>query len=300
MSQLRHDPLSGHDVIVAAGRAARPTTFADGSPADAAGIEGCPFCPGHEARTPPEIARTGPGEPNTPGWRVRVFPNLYPIVDAHEVVVLTPDHQRSFADLDDTEATEVVTMLRDRVHARLEAGCAYGVAILNHLRGAGASISHPHAQVFALDVVPAAVDASLARVRDAQHDLVLRDADAALLVVTRHGEITTWCPHASSSPFQIRLAHDGAGARFDHAENEVIAAIAIALRDALECVRATLGDVPYNVVVHTAPRDRAPFHWYVEVVPRLSVVAGFEYATGILVNTVAPDAAARDLREVST
>jgi UDPglucose--hexose-1-phosphate uridylyltransferase len=100
MSQLRHDPLSGRDVIVAAGRAARPTTFVTEPTADTGLVE-CPFCPGNEEETPPEVARVGGGAPNGPGWMVRAFPNLYPIVDAHEVVVLSPDHHRSFADLDD-------------------------------------------------------------------------------------------------------------------------------------------------------------------------------------------------------
>jgi len=298
MSELRHDPLSGHDVIVAAGRAARPTSFAPASH-DAAGAQGCPFCPGHEAETPPEVARIGPGAPDTPGWRVRVFPNLYPIVDTHEVVVLSPDHQRSFAGLDDDEAVEVVTMLRDRVHAHLRGGHVYSVAILNHLRGAGASIAHPHAQVFALDTVPVAVGEALTRVRAAGTDLVARDAANADLVVARDGGIVLWCPYAATAPYQLRLAHDRAGARFDEAADAVLADVAVALRDALTRLRAVLGDAPYNVIVPTAPRGDAPFHWYVEIVPRLTVVAGFEQATGILVNTVPPDISAHELREAA-
>src|SRR3974390_2335513 len=141
MSELRHDPLSGRDVIVAAARAARPTTFATAGD-DASSDGSCPFCPGEESRTPPPGARTGGGEPDGPGWAVRAFPNLYPIVDTHEVVVLAPDH-RSFADLDAHEATAVVGGLRDRVHTPLEAGHPYGVAIVNPLRAAGASIAHP-------------------------------------------------------------------------------------------------------------------------------------------------------------
>jgi UDPglucose--hexose-1-phosphate uridylyltransferase len=298
MSERRHDPLSGHDVIVAAGRAARPTSFAPASP-DTAGPQGCPFCPGHEAETPPEVARIGPGAPDTPGWRVRAFPNLYPIVDTHEVVVLSPDHQRSFAGLDDNEAVEVLTMLRDRVHTHLQAGHVYSVAILNHLRAAGASLAHPHAQVFALDAVPAAVDEALARVRAAGTDLVVDDAVHADLVVASDGQVTLWCPYAATAPYQLRLAHGRAGARFDEAADEVIADVAIALRDGLRRLRSVLGDAPYNVIVPTAPLGDAPFHWYVEVVPRLTVVAGFEQATGILVNTVPPDVSAHELRGVA-
>jgi len=294
MSQLRHDPLSGRDVIVAAGRAARPTTFAIGSDEGASSGE-CPFCPGAETKTPPEVARAGGGSPDGPGWQVRAFPNLYPIVEAHEVVVLSPDH-RSFADLDDHEAIAVVRVLRERVHAHLEAGHVFGVAIINHLKAAGASIAHPHAQVLALDVVPRAVEEAVVRVRDAGIDLVRADAAPEELVVSRHEGVTTWCPYASAAPYQLRIAHDDAGARFDLADDAVLDAIAVALRDALRSLRDALGDAPYNVVVHTAPRGATTFHWYVEIIPRLTVPAGFEQATGILVNIVPPDQAAEILR----
>ncbi len=190
-------------------------------------------------------------------------------------------------------------MLRDRVHAHLQGGHVYSVAILNHLRGAGASIAHPHAQVFALDGVPAAVVEALARARAAGSDLVAADAARDDLVVTRGEAVACWCPYASTAPYQLRLAHDRAGARFDEAADAVVAAVAVALRDALTRLRSALGDVPYNVIVPTAPRGDAPFHWYVEIVPRLTVVAGFEQATGILVNTVPPDVSAHELREVA-
>jgi len=299
MSQLRHDPLSGADVIVAAGRAARPVTSAPMAPVGAA-IATCPFCPGHESETPPEVARTGSGAADTPAWRVRAFPNLYPIVDAHEVVVLSPDHSRSFADLDDDAAVEVMTMLRDRIRVHLGAGCAYGFAILNHLRAAGASIAHPHAQVFGLEVVPTGVEAAVARVRDAGHDLVAADAAFESLVVAREHSVTTWCPHASTSPYLMRLAHDDAGPRFDAATDTMIAEVARAVRGALVRFRAIIGDAPYNLVTHTAPPGTEPFRWYVEIIPRLSVAAGFEQVTGILVNSMPPEAAARDLREAAS
>ena len=298
MSQLRHDPLSGLDVIVAAGRAARPVTFPPRSEAGTGLLE-CPFCPGNEAETPPEVARVGGGAPNGPGWMVRAFPNLYPIVDAHEVVVLSPDHDRSFADLDDEEAAAVVRLLRDRVCALVDAGHAFGFAIVNHLREAGASIAHPHAQVFGLEVVPRAVEEALARTAAAGVDLVEVDRAGDDLVVAHDGQVTVWCPRASGSKYLVRISHADAGECFDLASDAVVGDVALALRDSLRRMRALLGDAPYNVVVHTAPRHHAPFHWYVEVTPRVSVVAGFEQATGVLVNTVPPEDAAVALRAAS-
>ncbi len=105
-----------------------------------------------------------------------------------------------------------------------------------------------------------------------------------------------WCPHASGSPYLVRVAHSRAGAQFDTSDDDVLAATALAVRDTLARLDLALGDPPYNLVVHAAPPGAEPFHWYVEIVPRLAVVAGFERATGILVNAVPPDRAAHELR----
>jgi UDPglucose--hexose-1-phosphate uridylyltransferase len=285
-------------VIVAAGRAARPVTFAPRAGEGDALVE-CPFCPGHEEQTPPEVARIGGGDPDGPGWMVRAFPNLYPIVDAHEVVVLSPDHHRSFADLDDHEAQAVVRLLRDRVCTHLDAGHVFGFAIVNHLRDAGASIAHPHAQVFALEVVPRAVEEALDRVAAAGVDLVEVDSASDDLVVAHEGEVTVWCPRASTSKYLFRISHAEAGPHFHLASDDLTDAVAVALRDALRRLRTVLGDAPYNVVVHTAPQGARPYHWYVEVTPRVSVIAGFEQATGVLVNTAPPEDAAIALRAVA-
>src|SRR5262245_8235139 len=130
-SELRHDPLTGRLTIVASGRAGRPRTVArDESDGDAdRGV--CPFCDGHEAMTPPEVYRVGPGARDTPGWRVRVVPNLYPIVadeaGTHEVVVLSPDHDRAFGALGDDAVLEVAHVVRDRAALHIRSGSAYAV-----------------------------------------------------------------------------------------------------------------------------------------------------------------------------
>jgi len=309
MSELRHDELTGRSVVLAAGRAARPHTLKRPKPRDI-GTEACPFCPGHEAETPPEIMRTGDGAGLEPGWRVRVFPNLYPIVGgpdahdgttgAHEVVVLSPDHQRSFARLDADAAVEVVSVLRDRVRAHLDDGRAYAAAIVNHLRPAGASIAHPHAQVFALDFVPPAVAAQQERFERAGLDLVARETAAIGehgVAIAPDGTPAVWCPYASPSPYVMRIAHARSGASFAHADDAEIAAVALAVRDALRRLSTALDDPPYNLAVLTAPRAPAPwFHWYVEIAPRVTVTAGFELVTGLDVNTVRPEHAAAELR----
>jgi len=186
------------------------------------------------------------------------------------------------------------------VRTHLDAGCPYALPTINHLQAAGASIVHPHAQVFGLGFVPEAVEGALARFEAAGTDLVKADAADDELVVARRGAVTTWCPPASTARWMFRVAHDGAGPEYDAADDDVITEVGFALRDGLaRLARVIGGDVPYNMVVHGAPRGHEPFHWYLEVTPRLSIVAGFESATGILVNSTPPEQAARDLRQAS-
>jgi UDPglucose--hexose-1-phosphate uridylyltransferase len=294
-TELRFDALSGHHVIVADARAARPHQFHADEPTGVSSVDDCPFEPGHESMTPPEIARTGPGLPGTPGWRVRVFPNRYPITDAHEVVVLSPDHEASFARLGDGAAIEVVTMLRDRVAALLRSGQAAAVAILNHKREAGASLPHPHAQVVGTAFVPPGIEAAVHRFEASTVDLVLDDLAHDADLVLSGGDTPVWCPYASSSVYQMRAALAAAGPHFHLATDDEVAAIAVTVRAALAALSRALGDAPYNLVVHSAPPGRDTYHWYVEITPRLSVVAGFEQATGLLVNSVSPERAARTL-----
>ncbi|HEY7440746.1 MAG TPA: hypothetical protein VIC35_15235 [Acidimicrobiia bacterium] len=302
MSELRHDAISGLPVILAVDRAARPFTVSAVEP-DPAGTLVCPFCPGHEHETPPEVARTGTGAPQTPGWRVRVVPNLYPIVPTHEVVILSPDHQTSFGGLTDEQAVEVLTVLRDRSSHHLANGNKYVQVLVNHGRAAGASIAHPHAQIIALDFVPPAPTEAIARFDAGGGDLVARELAAArdtgLLVLD--GPSPAWSPPAAAVPYSLRVAHRSTRARFDEATDAEIGVVAVALRDAVALVDRVLLRPPYNLIVHTAPPDvrAGEFHWYVDIVPRVTVIAGFEQGSGVFVNTVAPEAAAEALRAVT-
>jgi UDPglucose--hexose-1-phosphate uridylyltransferase len=327
MPELRYDAISGRAVIVAVERAARPFTVAPADPTLSESSD-CPFCAGRETLTPPEVFRTGDGSPDTPGWNVRVVPNLYPIVapadspnaaadssdrskrgmvtpatGAHEVVVLCPDHRKSFGRLDDAEATDVLTVIRDRIRHHLAAGHSYVQAFVNQGRAAGASIAHPHAQLVALDLVPPAVEAGLDRFLAARADLVaheLADARRDGLVIV-DGPALAWNPFAAGCPYGMRVAHRSTRARFDEATDAEIGVVAVALRDALAALHALLGEPAYNVVLRTAPPDRpaGEFHWHLDVLPRTGVVAGFEEGTGILVNVVPPEQAAVHLREAT-
>lgn len=303
MPELRRDPITGRLVIVAPERAARPDTFRVAADPLPAAVETCPFCPGHETMTPPEVARAGTGAPDTPGWRVRVVPNLYPVVGdgvagAHEVLVLSTDHDRPFATLTDEQAVEVLTVARARAGTHLAAGRAHVQVFVNHGKAAGASIEHPHAQIIGLDFVPPEIGAEMQRFAAAGCDLVegaLDDARGSPFELLT-GDVVAWCPPASASPFEVVVAHARAGRRFDEAPDGHVAGVALATRDVLAALREVLGEAAYNLTVNTAPRVGGTGHWYVRITPRLTVTAGFEQATGVFVNIEPPEVAAATLR----
>jgi UDPglucose--hexose-1-phosphate uridylyltransferase len=307
--ELREDPLTGDQVILAPGRARRPDTHRGAAPTRDVSprVGSCPFCPGNEHQTPPEVQRTGSGAPDTPGWRVRVVPNLYPIVGgsvpgAHEVVVLSPDHATPFGRLHDDAAAEVFAVLRERAAHHLAAGLAHAQPFVNCGKAAGASIEHPHAQLIALGFVPPNVEHAVQRFARRGHDLVALAIDDALDGThgVLQGSALAWCAPASLSPYEVLVAHPASSARFDHAPDQEVAAVAHATRRAVAAISEVLDDPPYNIVVHTAPAtERRHFHWYVRVSPRLGVAAGFEQGTGLFVNTVPPEMAAAELREAA-
>ena len=325
MVRVRVDPLTGNTVVVAPGRAVRPDTLrqaparGEGAPASVAGD--CPFCPGNEHLTPPEIARTGLGAPGTPGWRTRVFPNRYPIVDGappprvaaaddlrperaidgtHEVVVLSPDHGRSLGLLDHAQVTEVLTVLRDRARAHAAAGRRATQVFVNHGAEGGASLAHPHAQVIAVDLDPPAVRDELARITTRAGCLVCREisrhADDPDLVVATAPEVELWCPWASGTAYETMLAPRRHRARFEDADDE-LAAIAEVLREGLARLDRVAPGAAYNLAVHSRPAGVVDdYHWHVHLWPRLQRDAGFERGSGLLVQVVEPERAAAELR----
>jgi UDPglucose--hexose-1-phosphate uridylyltransferase len=308
MQELRTDGLTGERVIVAPGRATRPEVFraaAGASAPPSTPPDSCPFCEGHEAMTPPEVARVGGGAPDTPGWQVRVVPNKYPIVGdgvpgAHEVIVLSPAHDHEIDALPLDAATAALVAVRERAAHHLDSGCAHAQPLLNHGRASGASIEHPHAQLIALAFTPPEVDKLLARFDDAGRDVVADEIAAARggPGLVRDADAVTWCSPGAISPFRTRIAVPAAGARFDRAADGEVRAVTEALQHLLARLHDALGEIAYNVVVNTAPRDdQRPFHWWIDVVPRIGVYGGFELGTGVWVNPMAPETAATTLRE---
>jgi UDPglucose--hexose-1-phosphate uridylyltransferase len=254
----------------------------------------CPFCEGHEERTPPETfaIRPGGGAADTPGWTVRVVPNLYPVFEHHEVVVSTPRHVRSFAELTEDEVAGVAAAWRERALVARDRGFEYVHAFLNEGREAGASLPHSHTQLVWLKEAPPAVLAE-----DGNGDCtVCRHVEAELasaerLVLERDG-LVALSAYGGRLPYELLIA------RLDHPqgtafESELLTPALSLISEALGRLRAVEGSAPVNAWLH----DHG--HWHIEVLPRLTVFAGIELGAGIYVNSLAPEDAAAELRDAS-
>lgn len=326
MNELRVDPLTGLKSIIAAGRATRPGGGFSVEPAPPLDSERDPFLEGHEDRTPPELwaLRPGGGAPDTPGWLVRAVPNLYPAVtaapaapmsDSHpdlftaqapagaqEVIVNAPEPFTSLADLSAEQAATAVEGWRERMRAHEDAACMH--LLVNERREAGASLPHTHAQLYALDWVPAAVARERERFGayatrtmggNLLGDLVGEEVRRRERIVAIDDEAVLMAPYASRVPFQLMLAPRRTRPRFE-AEGPSGAGL---LHDALLRLRRRLGaSPPLNLWVRTAPRGADPFCWRIDILPRLTHLAGLELGVGVNLCVIAPEQAARELREV--
>ena len=235
MPEYRHDAILDRRVIVAADRAARPYTTADGADRRT-GPDALPVLSRATSTRPrprpvaPVTARptrrAGASASCRTSTRSSARPEAGDATGAHEVVILCPDHDRDFAALDDDQATELFLVLRDRVRFHLDAGRAFASAFVNHGRGAGASIEHPHAQIVAPDRPAEAVVAMTERFTT---DLVAARARRRPPRPTSWsstGPRPAWCPPASWSPYQMRVAHRSTRARIDEATDAEIAVVA--------------------------------------------------------------------------
>jgi UDPglucose--hexose-1-phosphate uridylyltransferase len=270
--ELRINPLTGERVLFAPERAARRSAFGDVSE------ERCPFCPGNEGDTPPELARTG--EP----WRIRVFPNKYPPVAGAEVIVESPQHDARFHDLSDAEAVVRTYVERIRHHA----GAEYVALFKNEGARSGASIPHLHSQVVPLPFVPPRVEREL---RGFVDGCPLCELPGSVIDET---ETLVWLtPHASAFAWQqwiLPKRHVSDITRFDDRELRDLATL---LRRAS---RASHARGAYNWTFQNFMRH-GEAHCYVDVIPRRAVIAGLELGTGTFVEIIDPAAAARSLRE---
>ena len=342
MSILRKDPLSDSWVIFSEERTIRPQLFIHPETRPPMPVASyCPFCPGHESDTPPEIRAHRPngGQPNGPNWQIRTIPNKFAVlrveeplrrhgdgiydsmegVGAHEIIIETPNHDSDIVSYPLDHLVRVLAMYRERTaDLTRDERLRYIQLFRNYGFAAGQAVSHPHSQLIALPIIPSSVQDVIRSVRehfDQKERCLLCDIvsqeikDRSRLIFENDGFICV-CPYAAKFPFEAHIYPKRHQAYFRAIADEELPQFAQALQIVLKALKNALADPPYNYILHFAPNYSGDqyeklqkqiadeFHWYMEVIPRVTRLAGFEVGTGCFINPTLPEKAAAYLREM--
>ena len=334
MPEFRKDPVVGRWVIIATERSRRPTNFTTVPTPRSSGF--CPFCPGNEDKTPPEVYAVRPDStpPNSIGWSVRVIPNKFPAlqiegdldrrgeglydkmngVGAHEVIIETPSHQTDFSDLSVAQLEDVFEAYRQRMlDLYQDRRFRYVLIFKNHGEQAGATLEHSHTQLIALPVVPRNLQDEFDGARRYYElkercvfcDIVAQETEEGngRRVVSMSDRFVALEPYAPRFPFETWILprrHDSSYQTI--AGREELRDFAGIVRDTMQRLNQALDRPPYNFVIHTSPHaegDLEYYHWHLEIMPKLTRVAGFEIGSGFYINPTTPEDAAHYLREIT-
>jgi len=329
MPELRKDPVNGRWVIIATERGARPSDFKSAPQVISRGF--CPFCEGNEDKTPPEIvALRAHGGRDSRGWRVRVVPNKFPAlqiegelnkrgegiydlmhgIGAHEVIIETPEHETTLTRLSVEHIEEVLWMYSERLNdLKNDRRIVHGLVFKNVGSIAGASLEHTHSQLIATPVVPVAVSREMIRCREFHNyrgrcllcDMNTQEQATGSRTVIESSEFLAFTPFAARFPFEMWILPRKHRSNFETVPRAELRELAEVLKESLDRLEGALENPPYNYIIHSAPfgsEDLEYYHWHIEIIPRLTKIAGFEWGTGFYINPVPPEKAAEFLRNV--
>jgi UDPglucose--hexose-1-phosphate uridylyltransferase len=330
LPELRKDPIVGRWVIISTERGKRPTDFSRTTKPKEPKL--CPFCPSNEASTPPEVyaIRDNGSAPNTPGWSLRVIPNKFPAlkiegdlnregegifdkmngVGAHEVIIETPDHMKDLVDLELGQIESVIWAYRERMlDLKKDPRFKYILIFKNQGEAAGASLEHAHSQLIATPILPKRVIEELEgsrryyeyKERCIYCDIIKQELNSKIRVVICNDMFIAIEPFASRFPFETWIIPRYHNANFEYIKGDAISQLAVLLKTILKKLSIALNNPPYNLVIHSLPLDsqyQKEYHWHIEIIPKLTKVAGFEWGTGFYINPTIPEDAAKYLIEV--
>ena len=333
MSELRFDITTREWVIISTERARRPREFAA---REAALVEtpreSCPFCPGHEKESPPELYR----EPQSTAWSVRVVPNKFPAlspgltqppcatpsqggmffqqagVGHHEVIIESPQHSARLATMSSEEIADILHAYRSRYQdLRRDPAVRLIIIFKNSGEQAGTSLSHPHSQLIATPIVPLWIQTKHAVARQYwdQHqrclycDLLEAELQHKERVIFETQHFGVFQPFASRLPFETWIMPKRHAPSFGGLQDNELVDLANVIRTIFRLLERGLGPFPYNYVIHSAPaweEDRRFYLWHLEILPRLTTIAGFEMGSRIFINTASPEETAAFLWQLAS
>lgn len=332
MPELRKDPVLGRWVIISTERAKRPKDFKVAPEAKLISPKECPFCPGNESATPPEVFayRDNNSQPNEQGWTLRVIPNKFPAlriegeidrrgegiydrmngIGAHEVIIETPDHSVDLADLELTAFEKVIYAYRQRIiDLQRDKRLRYVMIFKNFGAAAGASLEHSHSQLIAMPVIPKRVMEEMDgakryyeyRERCIFCDIVVQETKSRKRLISENNSFIMICPFAPRFPFETWIVPRTHISNFEDSTEQQLRDLASILKDGLSRVKKALTTPPYNYIIHTTPitlRGIEFYHYHLEIIPVLTHVAGFEWGTGFYINPTAPEESASYLKNI--
>ncbi len=330
MPLFRKNPIHNQWVIIATERAKRPRDYKTEKQSLTADF--CPFCPGNEATTPPAI-RTfhDPARTNDPAqWQVRVVPNKFPAlrvegslekrgqglydtmqgIGAHEVIIETDTHHADFADLSVNEIKLVLAAWKERIlDLKKDERFECVLVFKNQGAEAGATLEHVHSQLIALPMVPHKLQEELQTAQDYFDfkqrclfcDILDQELETQERIIYENEQVVALTPFGSRFPFEVLFLPRRHEPWYEAENESIYDYVADALRVVLKKLNVALDNPAFNLMLHSAPfkhASEAPYHWHLELIPKLNTIAGFERGSGLYINPIPSETAAQHLRNI--
>lgn len=255
----------------------------------------------HFPLTPPE------SEPANGGIDLYVRRQL---TGGHEVIIESPHHLQSLSQLDRECVGLVFRAYRDRLNYwRRERKSSYAVVFKNVGYDAGASLAHTHSQLIATDILPTEVQRHVTRMEEYERiegtclfcRMLAEESEQGLRIVDKSISFTAFCPFASRLPSMVNIVPNQHASSFESLDEVALEELAWLTHRLIRRIERCYPKAAYNFVIHTAPidkQDSSAFHWRMELFPRITKVAGFEWGSDCYINPISPESAAASLRNV--
>jgi UDPglucose--hexose-1-phosphate uridylyltransferase len=330
MPELRKDPILDRWVIISTDRQKRSSDFfLREKPQTSGGF--CPFCEGNESKTPSEILahRENSSTKNGPGWSLRVVPNRFPAltiegnldregvgmydkmngIGAHEVIIESPLHEETLATISIAKLVEVLTAYIERiVDLKKDKRFRYILIFKNHGYSAGASLEHSHSQLIALPIIPKRVLEELEgskrhysfKERCVYCDIIHQEISQRERIISENSSYIALSPFAPKAPFEIWILPKKHECAYDKEAPDRLESLARILSEVLKRLDKALGNPDFNFIIHTSPMGMENldyFHWHIEIMPKLTKTAGFEWGSGFYINPISPEESTQVLKE---
>ncbi|KLO23386.1 MULTISPECIES: galactose-1-phosphate uridylyltransferase [unclassified Marinitoga] len=329
MPEYRKDPIINRWVIISEERSNRPI---DKSFIKETQSNFCPFDKGKESLTPPEILafKQKNSKPNDENWWLRVVPNKFPAVTQekipvlkknglyysvegygyHEVIIETPIHNTTIAYMEYYEVEEIIWAYLKRFNSiKKDKKIKYVQIFKNYGTTAGASLQHPHSQLIATPIIPIFIEEEIKGAKNYFNiknncifcSIIQQEKEENIRIIEENDDFISFEPFAPRFPYETWIIQKKHNSNFGNLVVSEVKNFAEILKNTLLRLNILLGNIPYNYMIHTSPFENinnSYYHWHLEIIPRLTNAAGFEWGSGFFINPVSPENAAQNLKSI--